>query len=144
MASSTESQQPSHSVPHKTSYAAPRVPFLDTSTPAINEAPIELDSTPVSPVAKQHSWPTHGQSSAAIARDEAAAVNPGQRRGSKVNSDQEIHGRLSGEDGLSQQERQVNIYSIHNYKSWKGLALILNTETSCFAEGEESKSGRGG
>lgn len=40
--------------PHKTSAAvSTRTPFIDTATPAINAAPVELDGVPTSPLAKE-------------------------------------------------------------------------------------------
>jgi len=53
---------PTH-FPHKTTSAAPVKAFIDTSQPALNPTPVELDSTPVSsPVSRPGSWkiPTGG------------------------------------------------------------------------------------
>jgi hypothetical protein len=50
---------PTH-FPHRTTTAAPRHPFLDTAIQPLNTVPIELDSTPVSPVSRSGSWKTPG------------------------------------------------------------------------------------
>lgn len=71
------SQAPGHQAPSSEPSAATRQPLLNTTAPAINAAPIELDSTPVSPVAKQHSWPRGGAPAGAPAREgSAGALSP--------------------------------------------------------------------
>ncbi|KIW07813.1 uncharacterized protein PV09_01733 [Verruconis gallopava] len=53
-------------VKHSTTNPAPVHPFIDTSIPSINSgAPVELDSTPVSPVARKESWKVHSTGTAA-------------------------------------------------------------------------------
>jgi hypothetical protein len=87
---------PPHSfVKHTTTNPAPVHPFIDTSLPPINVgAPIELDSTPVSPVARKESWKV---------RTRGTVTGPG--------ADQEVYEQLSGEAGANKGIRQVRYHS---------------------------------
>ncbi|KAF2099622.1 hypothetical protein NA57DRAFT_75123 [Rhizodiscina lignyota] len=100
--------KPAHSFAHHTSSAAPLHPFIDTSTPAINAAPIELDSTPVSPVAKQYSWPISGgpRSADTSATTPQSANSMGKKNGVSPDHDQEVYSELSGEVGVGLKERE--------------------------------------
>jgi len=66
-----------------------RKPSIDTSGPAINQAPIELDSTPVSPVKRQDSWPV---------RREGVVASP--------DMDEGVYGELSGNKGGNAKSRE--------------------------------------
>ena len=80
---------PSRSSHPRDTPAILRKPSIDTSAPAINEAPIELDSTPVSPVKRQDSWPV---------RREGSVASP--------DMDEAIYGELSGNKGGNAKSRE--------------------------------------
>jgi hypothetical protein len=54
-AAASASITPTH-FQHRTTNAAPVHTHIDTAIPALNSTPIELDSTPVSPVSRSGSW----------------------------------------------------------------------------------------
>jgi len=77
-------------VKHTTSSAAPLHPFIDTTQPPINPGePVELDSTPVSPVARKDSWKT---------RSAGVVTTPG--------ADEVAYDELSGATGANESMRQ--------------------------------------
>jgi hypothetical protein len=82
---------PTH-VKHTTTNATPTHPFIDTTISSINTNPVELDSTPVSPVARKESWKIKGQAA-------AATVSP--------DMEEEAYGELSGEKGGNEMSREV-------------------------------------
>lgn len=85
------SAAPGTYVKHTTSSAAPTHPFIDTTLPPINlGAPAELDSTPVSPVARKDSWKL---------RPGGTVTTPG--------VDEAAYDELSGETGATEAVRQV-------------------------------------
>jgi hypothetical protein len=79
-------------VKHTTTNATPTHPFIDTTISSINTNPVELDSTPVSPVARKESWHVKGQAA-------AATVSP--------DMEEEVYGELSGEKGGNGVSREV-------------------------------------
>lgn len=83
-------------VKHTTSSAAPVNAFIDTTLPPINpDAPVELDSTPISPVARKDSWKL---------RAGGTVTTPG--------VDEAAYDELNGETGATEAVRQVIIRQI--------------------------------
>ncbi|KAF2436699.1 hypothetical protein EJ08DRAFT_711805 [Tothia fuscella] len=72
-------------IKHTTTNAAPANPYIDTTINSINTAPVELDSTPVSPVTRKQSWkaPTTVGGASTVSPDE----------------EEETYAELSGEVG---------------------------------------------
>lgn len=80
-------------VKHTTTSAAPIYAFIDTTRLPINPGqPIELDSTPVSPVARKDSWKV---------RSAGTVTTPG--------ADETTYDELSGEQGANESIRQVRM-----------------------------------
>ena len=81
------------SFPHHTSpSAAPKKPFIETSTPSINAQPVELDGTPTSPE-------TLGRRSTDGRKSEERMFSP--------DMDDEVMEELSGVTGEGTREREV-------------------------------------
>lgn len=116
---------PPHSFPHHTTSASPLHPFIDTSTPAINaNAPVELDSTPVSPVARQGSWPAGTKASDANGKNKR--VSP--------DHEAETYEKLSGEKGVG--AREVGLIVARQVASY----THADSEASGAVEGKRSRS----
>ena len=75
--------------PHKTSVAvSTRTPYIDTSTPAINDAPVELDGIPTSPDALKRRQTEEEERNRA---NKGIAVSPG------LGEEEEIEAEFLGE-----------------------------------------------
>lgn len=83
------------SFPHKTSPAvATRTPFIDTDTPPINEAPVELDGAPTTPDEAKRSR-------------KGSMISPG--LGEEDEIEEEFLGE-PGERGVGREVREVSTY----------------------------------
>ncbi|KAJ4288152.1 hypothetical protein N0V90_012169 [Kalmusia sp. IMI 367209] len=82
--------------PHKTSASvSTRTPFIDTSVPAINEAPVELDGIPASPDAIKRRGTNEEPESAGVGRErKGSVVSPG------LGEEDEIEAEFLGEGGV--------------------------------------------
>ena len=78
--------------PHKTSASvSTRTPFIDTSTPAINDAPVELDGLPASPDALRR---RQTDEEALNRARKGSVVSPG------LGEEEEIEAEFLGEGGV--------------------------------------------
>lgn len=85
------------SFPHTTSAdVVTRMPFIDTATPAINPAPVELDGIPTSPDVAKQSEPSSDSQSKRL-------VSPG--LGEEEDINEEFLGE--GERGVGREVREV-------------------------------------
>jgi hypothetical protein len=98
-----------------TTNPAPVHTFIDTSLPPINPgAPAELDSTPVSPVARKDSWQV---------RSGGTIAGPG--------ADQEVYEELSGEAGANESIRQVRTELGTGLQASEMYLLQARSEKNC-------------
>lgn len=124
--------------PHKTSASVTtRTPFIDTSTPAINEAPVELDGLPASPHALA---PTLPDEEALNGARKGSVVSPG------LGEEDEIEAEFLGEGGV-RASKEIQEVSPHHTtrpdarepltrirnggKCWRGVGKTLVSSWTC-------------
>jgi len=71
-------------VKHTTTNAAPTHEFIDTTVAPINTNPVELDSTPVSPIVRKEGWKPSKIVSPNEEEDEAYGELTGEKGGNEV------------------------------------------------------------
>jgi len=94
MATTSTSADDTHPSPTLVKHSTKNAPhpFIDTTVASMNAAPVELDSTPISPVARKESWKVKGATA-------VATVSP--------DMEEETYGELSGEKGENEVSREV-------------------------------------
>jgi hypothetical protein len=90
------------SFPHHTLAAAAIHPFIDTATPAINNAPVELDGTPTSPVTARDDMDEAGEGEG---KDTGVSTaNAGAGAGGRKGRRRMVGGAKKGESGEGEDE----------------------------------------